>query len=170
MRIIKIFDAKNYENHWKRFKRDSARAIIFADNKLVMVQSDKYGDCKFPGGGIEKGESSIEALIRETKEETGLDIFPASIREYGKIILLRRGFEGEEIFEQDSLYYVCEVDCENISPLKQDKYEIEYGYKLVFVTVEEAIQANSKLLNNTNTSWVERELTVLYEIKANGAI
>lgn len=29
---------------------------------------------KFPGGGMEQGEGTIECLIREFKEETGLDI------------------------------------------------------------------------------------------------
>ena len=33
----------------------------------------------FPGGGIEKGENHITALIREVKEETGLDITVGNI-------------------------------------------------------------------------------------------
>ncbi|MCL2189617.1 MAG: hypothetical protein FWC16_11750 [Defluviitaleaceae bacterium] len=56
MRTIKVFDAKNYAQNWRVFKRDSVRAIIFHKGKLLLVRSEKYGDCKFPGGGIEAEE------------------------------------------------------------------------------------------------------------------
>lgn len=46
------------------------------ENKVLMVcQHHEEKDIwMVPGGGIEAGESSIDAAIRETKEETGLDI------------------------------------------------------------------------------------------------
>ena len=39
-----------------------------------MVHSKIYNYYKFPGGGIDDGETKIDALIRETKEDTGLTI------------------------------------------------------------------------------------------------
>ena len=60
VRTIKIFDSKNYSNEWNKFKRDSVRAIIFCDNNLVMIRSEKFGEYKFPGGGIETGESHLD--------------------------------------------------------------------------------------------------------------
>ncbi|MCL2217018.1 MAG: NUDIX domain-containing protein [Defluviitaleaceae bacterium] len=107
MRTIQIFDKANYEPHWKKFKRDSARAIIFIEDKLLMVQSKKYGEFKFPGGGIDPGETHIDTLIREVKEETGYMVIPESIVEYGRILMLRKGIDENEIFEQESCYYTC---------------------------------------------------------------
>ena len=51
--------------------------ILYDDNKRVLL-SDEYirGNyfTKFPGGGLELGEGTRACLIREFKEETGLDI------------------------------------------------------------------------------------------------
>ncbi len=48
------------------------------DNNKVLIQnrvSKKYKGITFPGGHVEKGESFVDSVIREVKEETGLDIF-----------------------------------------------------------------------------------------------
>ena len=51
--------------------------ILMNDKKEVLV-SDEYirGNyyTKFPGGGMELGEGTKDCLVREFKEETGLDI------------------------------------------------------------------------------------------------
>ena len=171
MRLIKVFDSKNYLDEWKKFKRDSVRAIIFSDNNLVMIRSEKFGEYKFPGGGIESGESHSDALIRETKEETGLHIIPSTIKDYGKTLILRKGLEFNEIFEQESFYYFCDVDMNEKSSVNLDVgYETEYKYKLVYVSLDEAIAQNEKRLNISNIPWVERDLFILYELRRNIAV
>lgn len=46
------------------------------ENKILMVKQhhEDKDIWMVPGGGIEEGENSIEAAVREAKEETGLDI------------------------------------------------------------------------------------------------
>lgn len=46
------------------------------EGRILMVKQhhEERDLWMVPGGGIEEGENSIEAAIRETKEETGLDI------------------------------------------------------------------------------------------------
>lgn len=46
------------------------------DGKILMVRQhhENRDIWMVPGGGIEEGENSIEAAVREVKEETGLEI------------------------------------------------------------------------------------------------
>src|SRR3989338_4472973 len=54
----------------------AVRAIIIQDEKLLVMQRDKYGSKYFTlvGGGIDEGETPEQALLREVKEETGLSV------------------------------------------------------------------------------------------------
>lgn len=70
----------------RKIKRDTVACLIFSkDGKLFQGMKDPtgggvYADCwHIPGGGIEVGESKIQAVIREVREETGIDIRPYSI-------------------------------------------------------------------------------------------
>lgn len=52
-------------------------AVIIEDNKILLTrQWDGYS---LIGGGLEKGETVEEAIIREVKEESGLDIEPGEV-------------------------------------------------------------------------------------------
>lgn len=53
------------------------RVIVQNNNDEILLVKQEHPERSVwmvPGGGIEDGESSIEAAIREVKEETGLDI------------------------------------------------------------------------------------------------
>ena len=54
----------------------TALCMVYDDNRILLqdrVKADWRG-LTFPGGHVEKGESFVESVIREIKEETGLDI------------------------------------------------------------------------------------------------
>ena len=52
--------------------RPSVYGIIIQDGKVLL--SPQWDGYDFPGGGVEKGETLEEALLREVKEETGLTV------------------------------------------------------------------------------------------------
>lgn len=53
------------------------RAIILDESRRILMIRQQHLERQVwtvPGGGIEPGENSMEAAIREVKEETGLDV------------------------------------------------------------------------------------------------
>jgi 8-oxo-dGTP diphosphatase len=52
----------------------SAATIVLNDkNELLLIKGPRRG-WEMPGGQVEEGESLLDAAIRETKEESGIDI------------------------------------------------------------------------------------------------
>jgi len=56
--------------------QDSAFAIILQDELILLVKARAKENWQLPGGRLEPGESSADALIREVLEETGFDAQP----------------------------------------------------------------------------------------------
>ena len=53
------------------------RVIIENDEKKILMVKQEHPErtvWMVPGGGIEEGETAAEAVVREMKEETGLDV------------------------------------------------------------------------------------------------
>jgi 8-oxo-dGTP pyrophosphatase MutT (NUDIX family) len=53
---------------------------VFEDKKMLMVRTSKNEDVFYTlGGKVEPGESDIDCLHREVKEEAGVEITPGSL-------------------------------------------------------------------------------------------
>lgn len=167
MRKITEFDAADYLPEWRRFTRNAVRAVILrSDGKIALVKSLKEGYYKFPGGGIKRGETHLEALVRETREETGLVVLPETVGEYGLVHEIRKSLYNKgEIFEQNSYYYTAEVSSRQLSQ-KLDKYEAALGYVLDWADMEVAYETNIKLSRNRR-NFLLREAAVLKELIEN---
>ncbi len=82
-----------------------AQVYVKKDNKILMVQENKEGikgKWNMPAGKLEDGESIIEAAIRETKEETNLNVsikgliaIQETISSLGQLVILY--FLGEYV-------------------------------------------------------------------------
>ena len=97
-----------------------------------MVHSLQYDYYKFPGGGLEAGETPLDAMIRETREEAGLVILPDTVREYGYVHRVQKSDRDEtECFIQDNYYYLCKAAQATVSQ-KLDAYEDAEGFILIF--------------------------------------
>lgn len=52
----------------------SAATIVLNENKEILLIKGPRRGWEMPGGVVERGESLTDAAIRETKEETGVDV------------------------------------------------------------------------------------------------
>ena len=141
MKIIKEFDYGDYKVDGTVGIRPSVRAIIIRENKLALVYSKKHDYYTFAGGGIEAGETNEEALIREIREELGLNVILDSIEEYG-LVLRRESGKYDDLFIQENYFYVCEVR-DDVLIQQLDDYEKQEGYKLEWVAPQVAMEVNS---------------------------
>lgn len=150
----------------KTINRTAIRAVIIREGQLLMI-SNKEGDIKFPGGGLEINESHKEAVKREVQEETGY-----IVRDVGDLIgtvIERRDdkFEKNCIFEMKSYYYSCKVSNKKTEQ-SLDDYEAALEFEPKWIDLEKAITINSNVLKEgAKNSWVNRELYVLQQLISN---
>lgn len=89
-------------------------AVIVKDNMILATQRG-YGEFKgkweFPGGKVEFNENLENALIREIKEETGIELSfneKNSIKSFGKQEHL--GGPNDDIVVSDTEYFIIELE------------------------------------------------------------
>lgn len=76
-------------------ERRAVRAVITHEGKIALQHVGKHGYYKLPGGGVDAGESDMEALAREIMEEVGCKI--NVMGEIGKIIEYRDDFNLKQL-------------------------------------------------------------------------
>ena len=83
--------------------KERVRAIIIRDQKIILIKRVKPGSIYyvFPGGGVEDGEDKISALVREVKEELGLDV------RVSELIAKRRYDQNNQ--KQMEYFYLCNI-------------------------------------------------------------
>jgi glycerol 3-phosphatase-2 len=59
--------------------RPGVSAIILTPEGLLLQRRSDNGLWGLPGGGVEPGESVSEAIVREVREETGLEVAPVRL-------------------------------------------------------------------------------------------
>jgi ADP-ribose pyrophosphatase YjhB (NUDIX family) len=63
-------------NDYPTAKVDIRGIILSAEKKILLVQESSDGNWSLPGGWGEIGHSPAETVIKEFKEETGIDVIP----------------------------------------------------------------------------------------------
>lgn len=141
--------------------REAVRAIIRRRGSLLMIYSPVNGDYKFPGGGVEAGESREEALEREVREECGT-VVTGIDAEFGRMIEYAIAKEPEfDLFVMTSYYFCCTVDGSAV-PVRLDPYEAELGFTPVWIGMGDAIAANERILAaGSHPRWTPRDTFVL---------
>lgn len=113
---------------------DKVAFLYLQDGKILSTRSKGKDKYYIPGGKREAGESDIETLVREVKEELSVDIIESSAKLYGvfeaqahgkaegvivKMTCYTAEFDGE--LEADSeiaeIVWLTTADIESVSPV-----------------------------------------------------
>ena len=165
MERLLYLDGENYTDDLPEIVRTAVRGIIFVDGKLLLIEDDK-NEVKLPGGGQEEGETDIETLIREVREETGCTVIPETVRPFGYIEEKRRSFHEDCIWHQFSRLYFCDVTDER-SDTEYSENEKKHGMRFRMYAIDEATAKNRAMLDRIGAlAWNQREYRTLLLIKA----
>ncbi|HQV63453.1 MAG TPA: NUDIX domain-containing protein [Anaerolineales bacterium] len=163
--LTEIHRAEGINTHGKTVHRTAVRAVILRGPELLMVYSSNVGDYKFPGGGVDIGETHQQALARELLEECGASLLSVD-GELGAII--EYNFADEklyDVFKMTSSYYFCQIREEFVSQ-KLDGYEKELGFQPLWINIDKAILLNRSLLATDEIpQWLRREIFILEYLK-----
>jgi 8-oxo-dGTP diphosphatase len=114
--------------------RPSAYGIIIKDDKVLLNQAwDGYD---FPGGGIEKGETIHDGLLREIKEETGLTAKVGRLLFAGEDFFIAN-FKANTYFHALVYYFLCTDPAGEISTAGFAEYEKEYMKESIWLPIED---------------------------------
>ena len=165
-----VFNNNNLkENEIDKIVR-KVRAIIINNKNDKILIVNYAGLFMLPGGKVDNNESKIDALKREIKEESGIEITNQDLEPYLVINSYDRNYNMREYGIINRLtqtyFYIIHTDQEiDVTKKKLTKNEIEMNHTISFEhleTIEYLIRINNS--NNPKINQFDREiLTALQE-------
>ncbi|GAW94825.1 MULTISPECIES: NUDIX domain-containing protein [Colwellia] len=146
----------------KRFIRKATRAIVLNGESILLLYTKRYHDYSLPGGGIDAGESHIDGLVRELKEETGAHNV-RNIVEFGLYEEFRPWHKaGFDFVHMQSYCYTCTIDEELLEP-EFETHELNNGMQPVWMNIHQAIAHNEATMATSKKKGlsIERETFLL---------
>ena len=94
--------------------------VVNERHEILLVRSEKWGQ-KFtvPGGHIELGERAEDAIVREVKEETGLD----SVVE--ELLIVQQAIYPKDYYKHEHYVFMDYVGRATSSEVKLDGRELQ---------------------------------------------
>jgi 8-oxo-dGTP pyrophosphatase MutT (NUDIX family) len=102
---ISIYGNKKMVPKEKLVLKAGAYGIIVKDGKILLLNSKSTSKLWFPGGGVEVGEKLKDALIRESREETGIEVRVDKLLHFEETFFYYD--PRDEAFHNLSFFFIC---------------------------------------------------------------
>lgn len=128
-----------------------AKALIFNnENKVLLLERDhpiKKLYCDLPGGRVQKDESLTETLLRELREEIGLEVSAVAFHFFGMFLTNIRILVQEESVGLIFAIFTCHISNEFHPVLSKEHISFEWL---------DPLQASSKLKSQYPEEFIEK--------------
>lgn len=111
--------------------RPAAYALVYDGSKLLLVNTKSTGKWFFPGGAIEKGEKTEEALRREVQEETGIILNELSFFTFKESFFYYE--PHDQGYHSFNLFYIATPQNIETHPIENDPIDEADRYEWVDV-------------------------------------
>lgn len=159
----------NHDN----LKEDDIDEVVVRTKGLIINNKDEitlgysHKTYQFPGGHLEEGETLKDCLIREIKEETGIELEEVTLNPFVKIIYYTKNYRNSGKNRKNEIYYyiiktnkVFNMDVANLDEWEQDG---NYVVKVIPLKNVKKVLVDSIPDNPMNKIIVEEMLNVLDE-------
>lgn len=120
----------------------SCGAFVLDGEKVLIIQQKKTGNFGFPKGHVEAGETEKETVLREVKEETGIDIELISDKRYSI------SYIQNETINKEVVYYLAKLTNKDF-----EKKQEEEICNIIWVNIEDV--ENILSFENIKELWRE---------------
>ncbi len=122
--------------------RPSVYGVLIKDGKVLLA--GQWDGFDLPGGAVEKGETLEEALVREVKEETGVDV------KKGDMLYLFEQFfvhpVTKKCYHAILFFYRCDYVSGDVTDFKRGDHEHDYIKPPKWMPLEE-VNESLKMYN-----------------------
>lgn len=126
--------------------------VVNPNGEVLIVRSSKWNNkFRVPGGHVELGERAEDAIKREVKEETGLNVEPV------KLLLIHQAIYPEDYHKHEHFIFMDYICQTKSSEVKLDGRELQ---EYVWMKPEEALKLD---MEEYTRNFVNRYLERLKE-------
>ena len=142
------------------------KALIINDNDEITLGYSN-GTYQFPGGHLESGEELTDCILREIKEETGIELEDARMKPFEKITHYTKNYHNSGLNRKNEIYYfIVRTNTKfNINNTSLDEEEKKNGFSVKTIPISklEKTLIDSIKDNPKNQVIVEEMLDVYKE-------
>ncbi len=104
--------------------------LLIHDESILVTDENRFGTqfTKFPGGGLEFKEGTVECLLREFQEELAIEVHSPTLFHINENYVESAFHKDHQIL---SIYYLVETDEIASIKTKQDKFDFD-GQEQIF--------------------------------------